>query len=92
MNLPPIFVMLDQSGEALRMFHSQEVAALNSSRNAGSTVVRYEPAVPKCATCERFRKMSDLPIRAFCEHTDKSWSPVPPDGSGYCHRHPEAKK
>lgn len=52
------------------------------------------PTVPKCATCQRFVSPDNPGDRhGWCKHqTLNLETDVPPDGSGYCWRHPEARR
>jgi len=59
--------------------------------------VDYEPAVPRCRTCEHFHLAKYMPgfkvveSEQICRHRD-GLKNVPQDGSGYCPSHPDAKK
>src|SRR5512138_1478328 len=48
--------------------------------------VPFEPAVPRCKTCDCFRVRA-YGNTAFCNGSLKN--DVPADGSGYCHEHEE---
>ena len=50
--------------------------------------VRYEPAVPKCATCGHFQRYTMTVADCCVDHLTR---PVRADGAGYCDRHPEVR-
>lgn len=70
-----------------------EFAELEKAREKIAELERA-PSVPTCATCPRFVPPDTPESRhGWCRHpTLNLETDVPPDGSGYCWRHPEAKK
>ena len=90
---PPVDLSISPVREGGKRYlggHSFELGELRPACD-DYTVVRYEPAVPKCATCPRYSPPQYDDKYGWCLIADEHWG-VPPDGSGYCHRHPEAKK
>ena len=75
----------------LRITDRRYAIQATASEKPGS--VTYEPAVPKCATCEHYdSKRVNTVGKAYCVVLEKYSAcaiPVPPDGSGYCHNHPD---
>lgn len=56
--------------------------------------ILYEPAVPKCATCNRFSVTRyDNKAKGWCKQP-RAGMPMhkPQDGSGYCDEHSELRK
>lgn len=54
--------------------------------------VPFEPAVPRCKTCNRYSPPHHETSRyGWCRMSQKEEKAVPPDGSGFCHEHTEAK-
>lgn len=79
---PPIFAIV-RGHDVLQMFHLEDVAALNASHNYDSSVVRYEPAVPKCGTCNHHADAYS------CRHIEGLRIARPDD---YCSNHSEAAR
>lgn len=77
-----------ENGNRYVSSHSFELGELHPACD-DYEVVRYEPAVPKCATCNRFNQIRHNETGGWCTEFDGI---VPSDGSGYCWRHPEAKR
>lgn len=56
--------------------------------------VRYEPAVPRCATCEHYQFVAantDEESGMTCESGAMVILDLPQNGSGYCHNHSALK-
>ena len=85
----PIYVICNDKSEPLfQVTRSGAVMAHAYKEPQGEITVRYEPAVPKCGTCDAFELRCPR-LLAVCLRIGAQ---VEADGSGYCHRHQEARR
>lgn len=92
--LPPVFVVFSSSGPpegvAQLTISEQRAARYVEMEHAcgwdDARAERYEPAVPRCKTCDQFGQPHGHRVH-HCHLTNQD---VKPDGSGYCSNHPEA--
>jgi hypothetical protein len=62
--------------------------AEEAAKEIGSVVTVYEPAVPRCRTCNQVTRV----IANRTEYRCAQGLPIMQDGSGYCWLHPEARR
>lgn len=99
-----IWCGVTQSGDIQAMhFHREGIESLESvsTCNGGSITetvkllpVLYEPAVPRCATCEHYQFVAadtDEESGMTCESGAMVILDLPQNGTGYCHNHSSLK-
>lgn len=99
MKFPTIEVTLRECDGVVKLASARPLTERRDGPAHGVVVqqtVRYEPAVPKCATCPVYESRTDNspPFNGLCYRNGRlnGGEVVPGDGSGYCHRHPEARR
>lgn len=99
--LPVIYAVITQD-DAIDTYwrdraHAEEYVSFfgtpDSFGNVPARVVEYEPAVPRCRTCEHFKEFTRVRNLKWvtspgCTHKD-GLANAPQDGSGYCSWHPD---
>jgi hypothetical protein len=103
--LPPIYLKLfggkldfcgDEDPEYVIAYPRESDATIE---HCGGPVAKYEPAVPRCKTCDRLCNSGmefnvGNGVISECEFLSCLDNPnmkLPQDGSGYCSNHPDVK-
>jgi hypothetical protein len=94
----PSFILVTADSKAICVYVTDALAVIRAAgldpelNEALAEIERLKgETVPKCATCPRFVPPDETGRHGWCRRGSIEYA-VPADGSGYCWRHPEAKR